>query len=118
MLLRALIPSIVVVLILRRRRSSGLSYILTIILTISIVILLIVVAVPRLLGIIFILFLVLISIPILCRSLSLRLTVIGSPRRFIMGVGVVCHSVLVLVRHVPLFGDGPSAHCQTSVLGR
>ena len=35
-----------------------------------------------------------------------------------MGVGVVCHSVLVLVRHVPLFGDGSSAHGQTSVLGR
>lgn len=112
--LRALIPRVVVVLILRRRRSSSLSHILLI----PIVILLVVAAIPRLLVIILVLFLVLIPITILRRRLSLYLTIIGPPRRLVLGVGIVRHSVLVVVRHVPLFEDRSSAHCQASVLER
>lgn len=106
-----LIPRIVIVLVLRRAWSSSLSHIWTIFL----IILLIVAAVPRLLRVLVVLLLVLIPIAILRRSLSLRLTIVRSPRRFIGGVRIVRHSKHVFERHVPLFKESSSSHCPASM---
>lgn len=106
-----LIPSIVIVLVLRRAWSPSLPHVWTIFL----IILLIVTAIPRLLRVVVILLLVLIPIAVLRRSLSLRLAIVRSPRRFIGGVRIVRHSMHVVMRHVPLFEGRFSAHCPASM---
>jgi hypothetical protein len=108
-----LIPSIAIVLVLRRAWSPSLPHIWTIFL----IILLIVTAIQRLLRVLVILLLVLIPIAVLRRSLSLRLAIVRSPRRFIGGVRIVRHSMHVVVRHVLLFEDRFLTHCPASMPG-
>ena len=86
-----LIAGIVIVLVLRRAWSPSLSRIWS-----FLIVLLIVAAIPRLLRVLVVLLLILIPIAGLCRSLSLRLAVVRSPRRFVRGVRVVCHSCTLL----------------------